>query len=1594
MDLKGCWALACCLFALAHVADAATVSPTSTVSVCDMTDGSGGTASCGNKGVISVTSATFGRAADSRCIAMFTRSTCAVMDVTSKARSLCDGKSSCNVTLSAFGLSSSTICSDVWNKELAVSYTCTGGASTVVGNSPTSPATATSCAGLPPALPLGWAWPSSCSGAAVGTVCKQTCPLGLLGSVSSNCTSSGAWSGATGACLSVACSSRPSSTPANAAGWPASCAPAAAGDVCTANCSTGFIGRVCTTCSKLGISSSCSSSGAWSSPQGSCSQVTCPGLPTQQPPANSIGWPATCAGLAAGQTCGTKCAEGYTGELQSTCSAAGSWSSVAGSCTQVTCAGTPTQEQPANSQPWPASCAGQAVGQVCATKCAEGFTGQLVSSCSTTGAWSPVEGVCQPAICPGLPTQEPPANSAAWLDTCAGMAIGQTCSTSCAEGYEGQLISSCSTAGEWSPVEGICQQATCPGLPTQEQPANSQPWPASCAGMAAGQACATKCAEGFSGMLTSGCYIGEGWSPVEGRCEQITCTGLPPPAANSAGFPGSCSGQPYQALCAAPCAPGFSGGVSSTCGEDGQWSEVEGACALVFCKAPPPPAPNALWPANCAGMGSSATCRSTCSEGFSGALSTTCTANGTWSAVEGSCTQITCAGVPTLTPIANTTGWPDACLQQPYGSVCVSRCAAGYVGTNLTSTCKADGTWSQPGGTCYLPFCPGMPPAKTPAYGTGWPANCTNLLANSACRQACAPGYSGSLVTRCFSNATWAPGFRGNCTRDTCQGLPAASTQNDTAGWPSSCSGAAVSDSCSAPCAAGWSGPGYKATCQAKNTWGAASGSCTRDRCSRMPTDATPTSAGWPPSCANITSGSSCRAPCDSPFGPGYSIQCSGKDSWAAPTGTCPEICSGPPTAEPPEDSRGWGASCANGNVVGFRCIAGCAPSFKGRYVSSCLGKNQWGEVAGSWEPLCKDVHRGCATCRSVRVPGSDNSTELQCSTCFAGWRLRRDGVGKTCDCSAGFMMNGTADADSSWCVPCPRGQYCPGGGADGNPDSRAFNCTPGLATISEGARSEQQCYTMPGYGRSITQNDDRGTVKIDVFICPIGTYNVGGNTVGCTKCGTGLTTTKTGATNSTACVAPPGSFADMGASAKTCPRGTYTPDFNSLPACLTCPAGITTVRDNSTSIGHSKLARKGYYLVNATAAEECPMGSYQGREAEVYKCDECPYGYQTRVEGAGGNAECMAPPGVELQEGAEWVSECGLGSYKEGWNKNPCRPCGNGLTTAAAGSVSAEQCLIPAGWGTGEVKVCPPGTYNAGYNRKPCQECGTGFTSIEAGGEDEDACVVQSGWAMDIHFGIPKPCDVGTYSTGGTTDTPNAECVPCPAGLTTQKDEADSEEDCDVCVAGHGGANCTACPYDTFSTGVHKRGDACMPCAPHTVSARGSRHNSECLPELVDSDNDYFPLSNDSAWDNHDGVDSALDCGMLCVSDSACVMYRYSTDVLLRKCQLLLEAPDGGQAIALKADSAGTGYAVYRVDANLKVGVRLSDEGSKTPEECMKACSGTNACELAALDAAALPGSAGPCVLYGSTLDSDWVGMYHVHGSKLFADMMQGSGS
>jgi hypothetical protein len=70
------------------------------------------------------------------------------------------------------------------------------------------------------------------------------------------------------------------------------------------------------------------------------------------------------------------------------------------------------------------------------------------------------------------------------------------------------------------------------------------------------------------------------------------------------------------------------------------------------------------------------------------------------------------------------------------------------------------------------------------------------------------------------------------------------------------------------------------------------------------------------------------------------------------------------------------------------------------------------------------------------------------------------------------------------------------------------------------------QCFTQPGYGRKSVRLAN-GQVTYVGALCPIGTYNIGGNTAGCQSCNPGLTTADMGSVASTDCVAPAGSYLD-----------------------------------------------------------------------------------------------------------------------------------------------------------------------------------------------------------------------------------------------------------------------------------------------------------------------------------------------------------------------------------------------------------------------------------------------------------------------------------
>ncbi|KAF8061892.1 Svep1 [Scenedesmus sp. PABB004] len=696
----------------------------------------------------------------------------------------------------------------------------------------------------------------------------------------------------------------------------------------------------------------------------------------------------------------------------------------------------------------------------------------------------------------------------------------------------------------------------------------------------------------------------------------------------------------------------------------------------------------------------------------------------------------------------------------------------------------------------------------------------------------------------------------------------------------------------------------------------------------------------------------------------------------------------------------------------------------------------------------CTAVHRACRSCRAQRIPGT-RRTEVLCSVCEAGWRLRRDGIGKTCDCAPGMALNGSASDAGAWCAACPAGQFCPGGDRN-NPSSAPRDCAAGLATMSAGAKSEAQCFTTPGFGR-VAQRQANGAVALVAQRCAVGSYNVGRNTAGCQRCNPGLTTVTEGAAAMSDCVAPPGSYYDRGMG-RLCPRGTFSTNFTAGDAsCTPCAPGVTTAAEGSNSSDACGLAARGFHMSGPGVAAACPVDTYSDVESANTECTPCPSGLRTLDEASTGVALCLMPPGMELAANATVITECAIGFYKEGWNRNPCVPCGAGVVTAETGSVGRDACLVPAGWGlasyfpltakpctnntygddvpraavsnarclpctpgmytrdvldnalapagysseqeclvppgwgtttTDQVQRCDPGTFNPGRNREPCQPCATGFTTLAPGATSSDACVVQPGWAVDPGAGVPLPCNVGTYSVGGTADSPGGACVACPAGFTTQSQEATALSDCDLCKPGYGGDACGVCGYNTYSPGT-AAGEPCQPCAAGSVSARLSAAQEQCVADMQQLDGDVLSLSDAGAWANS-SAGSASACSTACGGAADCVMYRWSGDSG-GACQLLLANPGASpaQQWGFKLP-LGYDFSLYTLPAGLTAGRLVSTLPDVSLEACMQTCALSGSCELVSFPSGV---SSGLCRLWDSELDPVWVSMWHVTGASLYSD-------
>ncbi|KAI8467396.1 MAG: hypothetical protein J3K34DRAFT_523791 [Monoraphidium minutum] len=440
--------------------------------------------------------------------------------------------------------------------------------------------------------------------------------------------------------------------------------------------------------------------------------------------------------------------------------------------------------------------------------------------------------------------------------------------------------------------------------------------------------------------------------------------------------------------------------------------------------------------------------------------------------------------------------------------------------------------------------------------------------------------------------------------------------------------------------------------------------------------------------------------------------------------------------------------------------------------------------------------------------------------------------------CAPGYYKNATSGA----CQPCGEGFYCQGAKATEESGAARLACGANKVTTTTYGRSDRECVVLPGYG----WEPGDGALK-----CAQGWYNPGYNTRKCTRCAGSLTTSAEGTAVPQECKAPAGHFFRRG-NAVACAQGTYKEGIGNWD-CAKCPEGWTTQlgAPARTSPQDCAYVLPGFYapaglasVLGAPEAEapRCPPNTYRGSEAQYgaledaagLNCTACPTGLQTLGEASTVPSQCLAPPGSGFDAGAGTAALCGRGSYNPGWNRQPCVLCGAGnYTSDTEGSASADDCKIPAGFGSSRgidgglvAAACAPGTYGReadtyGLVEVECTKCLQYSTTAGAGSTTGAQCLTLGGYGW--YNGAIWECDYAHYSTGNHQD-PCSYCgegynTSTGAGGTAPVTGATGVESCVIAAGwtGDGGGGVKPCMQGFYKSLLGPSG--CVKCPDGTTT-------------------------------------------------------------------------------------------------------------------------------------------------------------------------------
>ncbi|HVZ73733.1 MAG TPA: hypothetical protein VHJ20_15240 [Polyangia bacterium] len=813
----------------------------------------------------------------------------------------------------------------------------------------------------------------------VGGTATYTCNLGadLNGEATRTCRADGTWSGTAPTCGVKDCG--PLTSPTN--GTVATPMGTAVDAVATYSCKTGY-----------GASPSatrmCQIDGTWSGVQPTCVVANCPQLAA---PMNGN----VSAMLTFGAQAQYTCNSGYTltGKATSTCNNDGTWSDPAPTCVIKDCGAV---TKPTNGS---VTSTTTTYGSTATFACGMGYTvsGAASIKCQADGTWSASSPTCTVADC-GAPTA--PTNGTVSAPTTT---YGATATFACKLGYlqAGSPTQTCGADGHWAGAAPTCAIADCGALtaPTNGMVAAT----ATTYGSVATYTCTT--GYGPSGSPTRTCGADGKWDGVAPTCVLATCPNLTSPAG------GSVTATPtYNGTATYSCNTGYtiSGAATRTCLANGTWSGAAPTCTIKNCGALTAPTNGTVTDPTTT-YGASATYA--CNTGYSasGALTSTCQADGTWSGTAPTCTIKNCGTLtgPTNGSIAVTT--------TTYGSTATYSCndSSGYaLAGAATRTCGADGNWSGTAPTCVIRDCGAL---TNPTNGS---VSDPTTTVGATATYSCTTGYgpSGSATRTCQTNGAWS-GTAPTCVIAQCPAL------NSPTGGSVSAPNLTYGSTAMYTCNTGYSLVGIASrTCQASGTW------------SGSPPTCAPVDCGVPSKPGNgtvtyttTTYGSSATYGCNT----GYTLSgattttCQANQAWSGTLPTCvPHDCGA--------------LSISNGNATYSSTTLGATATVNcnTNYVLSG-GTSPTTCTASGWSPklTCVDVcttgGNGTAShcCTNAACPGTAPDCNTTTHTCAAKT------VGETCtangQCGTGACVSNGAGSSvccSTSCTGACDSHVCAGG--------------------------------------------------------------------------------------------------------------------------------------------------------------------------------------------------------------------------------------------------------------------------------------------------------------------------------------------------------------------------------------------------------------------------------------------------------------------------------------------------------------------------------------------------------------------------------------